>query len=97
MKSIKVESGQTILDLCVQEYGTLEAAFKIHLDNALSEFPAVLQAGQLIAVDADYESPDIYAVKLLQSNKPATEENVTGYVIPSGIGYWRIGIDFKVS
>lgn len=96
MRTVIVEGGQTILDVSVQEYGTLESLFQMHQDNGLTEFPAVLSPGQMIAINSDYESPDPIATKLLQANKPATG-GVVSYVRPGGIGYMQIGTDFKVS
>jgi len=96
MSTVKTEGGQTILDVCVQEYGTLEALFRMHQDNGLLEFPAVLLSGQIITIDSNYESPDPLAVKLLQLNKPATGK-IIGYARKGGIGYMQIGVDFKVS
>lgn len=96
MKAVIVEGGQTILDISVQEYGTLESLFQMHQDNLLSEFPAVMVPGQVLTIDSDYESPSPLSVKLLQSNKPATGLSVT-YVRPGGIGFMQIGVDFIVS
>ena len=95
MKTITAEVGQTVHDICVQEYGTLSALFKLHQDNVFPEFPAVLQPGQVILVDDEYQSPAPLVVKLLQLNKPASGYAV--YKRQGGIGYMQIGTDFIVS
>ena len=97
MKQVTTESGQSVLDVCVQEYGTLESLFQFHQDNGLNEFPAVLMPGQVVTIDSNYESPDQLAVKLLQLNKPASAKSIVSYTRPGGIGYMQIGTDFKVS
>jgi hypothetical protein len=96
-KAVELQPSQTILDVCVQEHGTLESLFQMHQDNGLGEFPALLLPGQVVMIDSDYSSPDPSAVKFLQSNKPATGKSVVAYTRPGGIGYMQIGVDFKVS
>ena len=96
VKTVPVRPYQTILDICLQEYGTLESLFRMHQDNLLSEFPAVLLSGQEITIDAYYESPYPLSVKLLQQSNPATGK-VIGYVRPGGIGFMEIGVDFIVN
>lgn len=44
-----VQAGQTLLDIAIQEYGTIEAAFMLAKANDLS-ITDTLQAGQVIEI-----------------------------------------------
>lgn len=50
MKTITIHSGQNILDICLQEYGSVEALMQLARDNNMS-IDAELQAGQELLID----------------------------------------------
>lgn len=50
MLTIVVEDGQNMVDIAVQEYGTVEALVELALLNGL-EIDADLQAGQTLLID----------------------------------------------
>jgi len=55
MRTIKTVKGQTLMDLAIQEYGNLEAAFQILEDNprlaGLNDYPV----GQLVDDFCDFD------------------------------------------
>lgn len=60
------QSGQSILDVCLQEYGTLEQLNKLLKDNGLN-FNSKLTEGQDIVIDnANVGDEDIKNMKQLQ-------------------------------
>ena len=92
MRTIKVKKDQSLMDISLQEYGNVEGVFLIVEDNdkLIGITDNVFAGEELLIRDnainkrmADYLSP----------NEIATVKDARG----SGIGYMRIGIDFKVS
>jgi hypothetical protein len=96
MKTVIVETNQNILDICLQEYGSLDNLVDLHEANGLSEIPADIVPGDTINIP-DLPKNDAI-VTVLQNQKPATHnEKVFKEITKEGIGYWQIGVDFIVS
>ena len=53
MKKIIVCEGQNILDICIQEYGSVEALVQLAIDNDL-RIDADLTAGQELVINSDH-------------------------------------------
>ena len=49
-RTVNIQAGQNIVDVCLQEYGTMEFLYDMHADNGLQDFPATLPAGSEITV-----------------------------------------------
>lgn len=78
MKTV-VQAGQTLLDIAVQEYGTIEAAFMLAKANSLS-ITDTLQAGQ--SVDIPEKVYDSELADYCQRNSvcPATSETASNAI-----------------
>lgn len=53
MKEIKVQKGQSIIDICIEHYGAPQAMFELHELNGFVEIPKIVQAGDIVKVDPD--------------------------------------------
>lgn len=96
-KSITILKGQSLADIAIQEGGSIEAMYDLALANDLTLDEALIEGNGLLPVDVR----DVTIVNFMkrQSINPATaiteqEENA---IMPSGIGFWAIGVDFAVS
>ena len=72
MKKIKVLNNQSLFDIAIQEYGTVEAVFDLAMANGLG-ITDELNAGQELAVpDSDFVIPEIVAYYKKNGLHPAT-------------------------
>lgn len=97
--SVVVLSGQTLLDLAIQEVGGLEAVFQLSLLNGLS-ITSTLAGGQQIQYSVKPVNKKILKAYKDNKWKPASGATMPGQQAPevlSGVGYWAIGFDFIVS
>jgi hypothetical protein len=89
---IKVLDGQDLLDIAIQQYGTVEAVFEIAAANGLS-------ITNTPETTATFRIPDAVTnakvVKYYADNRivPATGNSI----IEGGIGWWAIEYEFTVS
>lgn len=95
--STTVEVGQTIFDIAVQLHGTLEGLFDVIQKNN-SSITGTLTPGTLMVASSPIEQGVRSGIQSLNII-PCTEYTVTSSsdVIPEGVDYWAIEIDFKVS
>ena len=98
MKQVKIEHGQTQVDIAIQELGDIERLFEIALLND-KRITDDLPAGSFIQVpDYDLRKRDIVNVFKLPVNKPASGVAlINGEPQPEGIEYWGIEMDFVIS
>ena len=98
--SATVLYNQSILDIAIQHTGTVENSFDIAIANGFSVSDA-LSAGLFLEIPETLEKEkDIHNYYDAKGIKPATDKTDEGNnEIPTlkGIGYMRIGGDFKVS
>ena len=96
---VLIMSGQTLLDLAMQELGSVEGAFELALLNSLAITDELSEGNTLkyptIATDRIVR-------KAFQDNnwKPSSAKTMAGQQLPQtleGIGYWAIEVDFIVS
>lgn len=95
MQTIKAGEGQTLIDIAMQYMGNSKRAMELSALNELS-LTADLLPGQLIkvlspAVEDKKKVDEFTKWKLC----PASGDQTV--IKPEGIGFWIIGIDFKVS
>ncbi len=93
MRTIKPRTNQTLFDAALQNFGSVEAAFKLGFlnDKALTD----KVSGLSLITDQDVESQLVYALYTRENVSPATDE----YIEPQaeeGIGYWLIGDEFII-
>ena len=94
MPSIKVKDEQCLIDVAMQEVGTIEAVFTLALSNEMSITDDV-QAGESIVLVPVVDIRIISAFKdngLFPASNTASDE-----IEPDGIGYMIITLDFIVS
>ena len=84
---------QSVLDIALIAGGTIECAFEIAEQNGLSITDMVLPNTTLV-VAPDTVNEDVRAYYEKNKIVPAT---VRANEVFTGIGYWEIGNDFKVS
>ena len=93
-KKVTSVINQNIVDVCLQEYGSLEFLFDIHSDNGLYEFPARIEAGSTLTVFPERVTGSRRAMMMLQERKPGTGEHAeehslfwNGYMHPDNYLY----------
>lgn len=99
MKSVVVISGQSVMDIAMQEYGCVNGVMWICADNAIrpdvhldpGRFLHIREAEDMTQEDIDLCNTE--AVQLIQEDKLATSD-VDDY---DGVGFWIIEDDFIVS
>jgi hypothetical protein len=87
----KVIAGQSLFDIAIQDCGTIEAIFGLSTKNGLSITEA-LNPGQTVE-RSEMLQLEIYDYYRVRGLHPATGS----IVLPGGIGYMGIQIDFIVS
>lgn len=95
-KITTVLKSQSLADICIQELGGLSAWFALAWANDKSITDPLTAGEQLTSkgvVVADADIVDFYAARQI---KPATALTATPLTALEGIGYWRIGSDFKI-
>lgn len=93
MKTKEVLPGQSLLDIALQESGSLEAAFPLAGLNELT-ITDELESGSLLTVETDENNPVVNEYRNA-AVFPATA--LQEGLLPEGIGYMGIEIDFIVS
>lgn len=78
MKTV-VQAGQTLLDIAIQEYGTIEAAFMLAKTNDIS-ITDTLQAGQEIETPEKVYNSELADYCQRNSVSPATSETASNAV-----------------
>lgn len=90
---MKVLAKQTVIDLALQERGTISAAFAVANANDVSITDTLLpDIDYLIPEDAPVARVDL---KYIHDNEISPASNDDGSL--SGIGFWAIGINFIIA
>lgn len=95
MIEVEVLSGQTLIDIAMQELGDASRLFELAQLNGLLPTDDVI-AGSVLIVPA-YETNRQNIVRQLQINKPSTGSTIVEQALLEGVDYWAVGIDFIVS
>lgn len=97
MKRVTVLYGQNMNDLAIQEYGSTEGVFQLMKDNptVITRLDMELVPGTMLFIKS---APVNDKVLQLFNNKGTQIGTWAGQTPPKkkGVGYWKIGIDFKV-
>lgn len=56
MKEVIVQKGQSIIDICVEHYGSPHAMFELHQLNDFYMIPMLVQPGDVVKVDPNNSS-----------------------------------------
>ena len=94
MDTIAVSPGQNILDIAVQEYGSIEGILQLRKDNGFS-FTEDITPGQTIEINGKPENKNVH--QFLKLYPKIASGNDYSENILEGINYWAIGVDFVVS
>jgi LysM repeat protein len=83
MKTVIVRNNQSLWDIAIQEYGTVEAVFDLAMANGLG-ITDILTAGQVLNVpESEYVNAEVVAYYRKNDLHPATgETNITETAIP---------------
>lgn len=87
-----VRTNQSMLDICLAETGTIESAFELAIKNGIS-LTSKLQPGTQLDVDG---LPENTQVKEYYKRNKLSPASVEANQLYTGIGYMKIGDDFKV-
>lgn len=96
---MKVLHQQGLLDIAIQEYGDVKAAFDLTLFNEKSMTNDLEHNEVLIADKSIYTDSDIQSYYKRNEYVPATAftEAQKQEINPEGISFWAINVDFIVS
>lgn len=92
MASVKVKSGQTLLDVALRYAGSAEAVYRLAKANGLT-ITEKLQVGRVIQLGESVDERNVVALDRRAADPAANLDAKP----PQGIGYWTIGENFKVS
>lgn len=97
MSTVIVQQGQTIIDICIQIYGTPLAMLELHTLNNFESIPMSVQAGDIITVAPELsQHTNKKQLKAMQAQSVATSI-INNIQEPQGIGHWAIEAGFKIS
>lgn len=91
-----VIDNQSVLDIAIQESGSVLAAFEWSIKNGLSITDELEPGQQLIKVNTGFINTDV--VRYFKSKNQMSATGTKRPPVPPGlgIGYMKIGINFKV-
>jgi len=94
---VKVLDNQTLMDISIQVYGTIEGIYLLALSNELS-ITDYLQPGQILEIpNNDNINADTLGYYNKNLIKPTTgQSNLSIESIPLGIGAMIIGTNFRI-
>ncbi len=97
MGKIVVLEGQTLIDLAIQQCGSIEALFALAKTNGLSTTEDLVVASEIDVVD-QFDKP---IAQYYDNNEltPATALTADDQLVAAeleGISYWSINVDFIV-
>jgi hypothetical protein len=95
MSSIIVLYGQSLFDIAVQEYGSIEAVFQLADDNDIYDITAELSPGTELIIDKNMII-DTNVVNYYKNNNITAASELRTEEL-QGVGYWQIGVDFIIS
>ncbi|MBU2526154.1 MAG: hypothetical protein KKC03_06105 [Bacteroidetes bacterium] len=92
----KTQAGQSLMDKAIEMTGDIDNSFALALANGISvtddlQPGTVLKSSGIVAAAiAALFAGAAYVLATAYAPKPAE-------VLPEGIGFWAVGIDFKVN
>ena len=93
MKEIIVQKGQSIIDICIEHYGTPQAMQELHELNSFDMLPQLLKAGDIVKVDpVNSEFTNKQQLRAMQGSSVGTYD----YTI-DGVEEWAIEASFIIS
>ena len=98
MQRIKINEGQTILDIAIQHCGDVELAYDLAVANGLNFSDDLIIGNEMVVFDVALEKKKVVEVFNNPNNilVPASRKDDANVAL-EGIGYWAIGVDLVVS
>lgn len=95
---IVVLNNQTLLDIAIQEYGTIEAVFELAMANGLGITDELTTGTKLKIIKAKEETEILgyYKQNTISLSTGITKQNEENIIIPDGIGFMEIESTFKI-
>lgn len=94
MQTIEVRRGQSLMDIAVQEFGTVEAVFDLVQDNNLRGITSNVYHGDELKI-RNSSVGNRQKLAYIKVHQPIA--TITNSERARGIGFWSIGKDFVVS
>ncbi len=96
MNKVILLNNQNLLDIAIQEYGTVAAVFDLALSNSLSITDAT-EVGKQISLINTTKDVEIFNFYKKNQIKPATDNSQISELSENvGIGYMIIGTNFRI-
>lgn len=92
-----IKPHQNIIDVAMQHVGAAEAAYDIAIINGLELTAEDELPGREIVIGEVVNKKVVRYFENLKTVDCTTIRNLNAQIFNQGIGYWRIGYDFKVS
>ncbi|CAN5437132.1 hypothetical protein BH09BAC1_BH09BAC1_05030 [soil metagenome] len=97
MRKVPIGFGQSLVDMTIQEYGSIDGMVQIMIDNpaTISSLDADLVPGNVLNIQNEAKDDQVKRLFDTKGYKPATW-------IPQanprlvGVGYWRVGSTFTI-
>ncbi|GGH78117.1 cell division ATPase FtsA [Filimonas zeae] len=94
---VEVLEGQTLADISIQTNGDLGRIIEIAMLNGISITDDIAEGVVIEVPAADNDKQSVVAVFNDKADRPASKIQFSDIIMPEGIAYWTIGLDFKVS
>ena len=96
--SIKIKKGQSVYDVSIQEYGTIEGVDFLLEDNPELDLFAIPGAGTFLLIRETPELVDNKNLKTFRNKINVNTANDDSQIVTfSGLGYMSLGVDFIIS
>jgi hypothetical protein len=90
-----VQSGQTLFDIALQEYGSIAGVFQLADDNGIDNITDELAVGSVLIVSDEF-IVNKNIVDFYKNNRITSATALSNNQL-QGIGFWAIGVDFIIN
>ena len=98
MNAVRVESGQSLLDLAVQHCGSVEELLSLALANGLSPTGALIAGAEVfVGPPTNRAVANLFAVNGIKPATAITQEDELQTIADEGIEFWTVEKDFIIS
>ena len=98
MNKAVVQQGQSILDVALQQCGSIEAIFEMAALNSISVTDDLLAGNSLVMPEAkDGKVVSYYSINRVTPATAVTANDLMHTIADEGIEFWAIGGEFIVS
>lgn len=97
MPTIKINEGQTLLDIAVQHCGNVEKAFELALANGLDFNEDLVIGDEMVTGEVAVEKRKLVELFKNKILVPASKKDDYETMQLEGVDYWSIGTEFIIS